>query len=206
MRIGRGLRRCGRSLRCERMPPGHSMQLVTHVPGAGVQHGPRLLRRLCDGAGLRDGPRVPIERLCDASATRRSSRECSAMNQVCDPVTMRCADCATNADCAMGQYCSATTCHARICTPGATRCPDAQHIETCDSVGSHWTAAACATGMICSGTSCVAHVCVPGVMSCLSVSEVHVCNPDGLGFTTTPCSAGQSCGQGRASPRRARRA
>ena len=134
---------------------------------------------------------VPPPRAC------RSSRECSATDQVCDTAHSVCVDCLADVDCAMGQFCGADSlCRAQVCSPNATSCLDVTRVRVCDARGAAATDRPCATNEVCATGRCVPRVCIPGEQSCGTSTQTRLCNPDGLGYTTTMCPGALTCSAG----------
>ena len=134
---------------------------------------------------------VPPFRAC------RSSRECSATDQVCDTARSVCVDCLSDVDCSMGQFCGADSlCRAQSCVPNATSCIGVAMVRVCDSRGAAATDQPCGTSEVCATGRGIPRVWVPGERSCGTSTQTRLCNGDGLGYTTTMCPGALTCSAG----------
>lgn len=139
------------------------------------------------GAPGQDVPEVPSD---VGQLPCRSSRDCSALALVCEPVSGRCVECVGANDCAAGQACVANACRAMTCSPGTSTCVDARRVRQCLADGVTETVVNCADRQVCGPSGrCVPVVCEPGVASCDAAGARRVCNPDGLGYAPSPCPA-----------------
>lgn len=141
-----------------------------------------------------DVPPTDVPPLSDVPATDgatpcRSSRECSALDRVCDPVRMLCVECVGDVDCPTGQLCNAdAVCRPPRCTAGPSECASATRVRTCDPrVG--FVEMTCPAGSTCAAGRCQARVCTPNAVECASTTARRVCNTDGSAWITTACPA-----------------
>lgn len=148
------------------------------------------------------------EAFCDSSVgvPRCVDQVCTPLAQVCTSSTTRGICDARGAsqtlsDCSAGFYCLDGACVARVCEPSDTRCSGTQ-LETCNALGSGWTAVDCnSSGRACvdSGTvaSCVDRTCTPGARVCNGAQDsVLECNTTGTAQTTIGCASTQFCQSG----------
>ncbi|MDO9017756.1 MAG: fibrinogen-like YCDxxxxGGGW domain-containing protein [Deltaproteobacteria bacterium] len=118
----------------------------------------------------------------------RSSRECSDLVLVCDPVRGVCVECVGRNDCASGQSCVDNLCRAMTCVPDSATCVDSRSSRRCLADGVTEVVVPCGARETCGASGrCVALLCEPGVASCDPAGVRRVCNPDGLGYTASPC-------------------
>ncbi len=136
-----------------------------------------------------DVPRPSDVPVTDGATSCRSSRECSALALVCDPVRMLCVECVGDVDCPSGQLCNADAiCRPPRCTAGPSECASETSVRTCDPrVGLVVTG--CPAGSPCMAGRCQARVCTPNAVECASATERRVCSTDGSAWTNTTCPA-----------------
>ncbi len=134
-----------------------------------------------------------------------SSRQCSAMNLVCDTAQGLCVECVGDPDCMAGtQYCAAGgRCAPRECIETDVRCVAGVR-EVCNPRGTGYVAMPCTTQQSCVDGACVDRACTPGVRRCVTgdPTRVEACDAEGLGYTPSPCPMGQSCADGACVPYR----
>jgi len=143
-------------------------------------------------APVRDAPDAVTADLPtgDASRTCRSSRECSDLGLVCDPVRGACVECVAMNDCPAGQSCAANVCRAQTCTPGSSTCADGRTARVCAADGLSTSALACGSMQTCAGSGmCTDWTCVPGAYGCDASGARRVCNATGLDYAAAPCGS-----------------
>ena len=159
----------------------------------------------CAGDGLQcvvDGDTARCDsRLCEPGVSRCSDD--GSQRLVCDDV----GSAEEAVDCGQDEVCSAGTCQALTCAPGATRCEgDVRFV--CANDGLSESSMMCGEGETCSNGTCVEEACVPqcgdrmcGVdpvcgEPCGTCSATETCNASGqcVDDTCTPSCGFQQCG------------
>ncbi len=163
-------------------PPAVDVVVATDVPAADVP--PADVLRPSDVAAA------------DGSTSCRSSRECSALSLVCDPVRMLCVECLSDVDCPTTQLCNAdAVCRPPRCTAGPSECASETSVRMCDP-RTGVVVMGCPAGSTCAAGRCSARVCTPNAVECASATERRVCNTDGSAWITTACpSAPRAAGR-----------
>lgn len=156
-----------------------------------------------------DAPQSPS---ADAGQVDASAADCAAGSRRCGPdgqpqVCLDPGGWIDDTPCLDGDDCVDGECMApRICEPGASRCADAETLETCNLLGTAWDPMDCAGRCRAAGESatCDEEICVPGEKRCEGELLVKICNDLGTGYEAhQQCDrarAGEQCDQGECVP------
>ncbi len=155
----------------------------------------------CDGLALEqctpDGMGWAFDQFCANACVEGA---CQAASPICTPGATQCDGLAVERCTPDGTawaferfcpyQCASGACSSPACQPFATRCQDAQTLETCAADGTQWVAAACATGQACESGVCRPTVCAPEAKRCVE-KTIQTCNALGTAWDTTDsCAVG----------------
>lgn len=159
---------------------------------------------------------------CNSSGDGWDTDDCSASGQICTsdagasscdtplctPYLVRCAPAGeallicnangseqTSVPCEAEQYCEASICLNRACTPLETSCLG-NALVACDERGAAETVTPCESFEYCAAGSCHEQSCTPNEIFCASSSLLAQCDEYGANLTETECGPGQYCEAG----------
>ncbi len=156
-------------------------------------------------ADAADTADVPV-----APSTCKSDKDCSAAGKVCDPLTLVCVACLSDAECGPSQHCVGLICQTYTACNNSLGCktakgPDGLDQPICDQKSSECTA--CLTAADCPASNdCIAKACVP-FKTCQNSTDcgtTQVCDKasnrcvDCLG--NADCQANELCEAGTCRP------